>query len=518
MAHQALLPTVVITLMSAPLTAQEPVNVGSRLELFVDDALVESMSGGARLLLHQPVRREIVFRTDAPWEGNAAAYQSVFRDGEICRMYYHGLHYRHSGPPAQALAEHPAVYCYAESPDGIHWTRPELGLFEFGGSKANNIILTYDHLAEIGGDPAHTATFLDANPNCPPDERYKTIVVGSKPHGMYVLASGDGIHFTPMSKEPSVTEGAFDSQNLMFWDPVREEYREYHRGFRDGVRDILTATSKDILHFPKPEWLQYPGAPNEQLYTNAIQPYYRAPQLFVGFPERYTERGWTDPLFDLPGLDERLERGKAHPRYAHAITDMLFMSSRDGLTFHRWPEAFVRPGPRQRESWVYGDNYPFWGMIETPSSTEDAPPEISLYATEGYWEGISTEIRRYTIRIDGFVSLNAPLSGGEIVTKPLTFEGGNLTLNLETSGAGGVQVEVQDAAGTPIEGYRLEDCPPIFCDSLRHVVRWNGAGGDVRPLAGKPIRLRLALRDADLYAFRFEPYEPEPQRPAVPGQ
>jgi hypothetical protein len=402
--------------MSTAWAADEPANTGARRELFVDDALVETMTGGVRLALHHPVRREIVFRTDAPWEGNAAAYQSVFRDGDVYRMYYHGLHYRHSGPAAQAREEHPPMYCYAESPDGLHWTRPELGLFEFDGSKANNIILTPDYLAEFGGDPAHTATFLDANPNCPPEERYKTLVVGSKPKGLYVLTSGDGVHFSLLSREPSVTEGAFDSQNLIFWDPVREEYREYHRGLRDGVRDILTAASKDIRHFPKPEWLSYPGTPREQLYMNAVQPYYRAPHVFVGFPVRYTERTWAGPLLDLPGLEERVERAKSHPRYGTAITDTLFMSSRDGLTFHRWPEAFIRPGPRQRESWVYGDNYPFWGMIETPSATEDAPPELSLYATEGYWEGISTEIRRYTLRIDGFVSLQAPLAGGEVVT------------------------------------------------------------------------------------------------------
>ncbi len=507
----------VIPLMSASLAAQEPARIGSRLELFVDDALIESMTGGARLALHQPVRREIVFRTDAPWEGNAGAYQSVFRDGDVCRMYYHGLHYRFSGPPAQAREDHPPTYCYAESADGIHWTRPDLGLFGFNGSKANNIILTPEHLAEIGGDPAHTATFLDANPNCPPDERYKTLVVGSKPHGMYVLKSGDGVRFTPMSKEPSVTEGAFDSQNLIFWDPVRAEYREYHRGFKDGVRDILTATSPDIMHFPKPEWLAYPGAPTEQLYTNAIEPYYRAPHIFIGFPVRYTEREWAGPLLDLPGLDERLARAKSHPRYGTAITDTLFMSSRDGLTFHRWPEAFIRPGPRQRESWVYGDNYPFWGMIETPSTIEDAPPELSLYATEGYWEGISTEVRRYTLRIDGFVSVQAPLSGGEVITKPLTFEGGNLVLNAETSGAGSIQVEVQDAEGKPLDGYALADCPSLLGDSLALTVRWTGPGGDVRPLAGKLVRLRFVLRDADLYSFRFVPYAPDPERPALPG-
>ena len=91
--------------MTAQALAQEPIHIGSRLELFVEDTLIERLADGARLQLHQPVRREIVFKTDAPWEGNACGYPSVFQDGQTIRLYYHGLHYRHSGPPAQARAK-----------------------------------------------------------------------------------------------------------------------------------------------------------------------------------------------------------------------------------------------------------------------------------------------------------------------------------------------------------------------------------------------------------------------------
>ncbi|MGC9317596.1 MAG: hypothetical protein ACP5KN_06105 [Armatimonadota bacterium] len=513
MLARSILVMVVIALMVSPVSAQEAVDIGSRLELFVDEFLVESMGGDVRLQLHHPVRREVVLRTDAPWEGNASAYQSVFKDGDLYRMYYRGGHYRHSGEPAQALDDHPWVLCYAESVDGIHWRRPELGLFEFNGSTANNIVLTPEAVESVGGDPAHTATFIDTNPDCPPDERYKIVMLGSKPRGLYALGSADGIHFSLLSEEPIMTEGAFDSQNLAFWDPVRQEYREYHRGFRAGVRDIMTSTSDDFLHFPEPQWLQWPGVEPRHLYTNQIQPYYRAPHIFMGFPMRYNDRGWSQPMLELPGLDERLARAKASRRFGTAVTDAVFMTSRDGLTFKRWPEAFIRPGPRERESWVYGDNFIFWQLVQTRSHLEDAPDEISLYATEGYWEGTDTSVRRYTIRIDGFVSASAPMSGGEIVTRPITFEGGSLALNLETSGAGGVQVELQSAEGEPIDGYALADCPPIFGDDLRHIVRWDGNSGDLRPLEGRPVRLRFVLRDADLYSFQFVPYEPEPDYP-----
>jgi hypothetical protein len=188
------------------------------------------------------------------------------------------------------------------------------------------------------------------------------------------------------------------------------------------------------------------------------------------------------------------------------------MTSRDGVLFSRWNEALVRPGPRRQGSWVYGDNMVFWGIVETASALGDAPNELSIYSSENYWQDTGVSFRRLSLRIDGFVSLFSPFRGGELVTKPLTFDGGNLSLNASTSGAGSIHVEIQDAAGKPIPGYALADCPEIFGDDPALVVRWR-KGGDVRALAGKPVRLRFVLKDADLYAFQFVPYQPDPVRP-----
>jgi hypothetical protein len=110
---------------------------------------------------------------------------------------------------------------------------------------------------------------------------------------------------------------------------------------------------------------------------------------------------------------------------------------------------------------------------------------------------------RYTLRVDGFVSVQAPLSGGELITKPLTFSGRELALNFSASAAGSVQVELlRDQMNTPIEGFSLEDCVELLGDDLERVVRWKG-GPDLSRLAGTPVRLRFVLRDADLYSFRF---------------
>ena len=88
------------------------------------------------------------------------------------------------------------------------------------------------------------------------------------------------------------------------------------------------------------------------------------------------------------------------------------------------------------------------------------------------------------------------------MTKPIVFSGHQLQLNLATSAAGGVRVEIQDQDGKPINGFVLKDCPEIFGDSINRTVTWQN-GSDVKSLAGKTVRLRFQLKDADLYAFQF---------------
>ncbi|MFG0240375.1 MAG: hypothetical protein ACF8CY_04915, partial [Gimesia chilikensis] len=147
--------------------------------------------------------------------------------------------------------------------------------------------------------------------------------------------------------------------------------------------------------------------------------------------------------------------------------------------------------------------YIAWQLVETRSDIEGAPNELSLYATEGYWTGEGSKLRRYTMRIDGFVSINAPLKGGEITTKPITFTGKELKLNFSTSAAGGITVELQTPDGKPIEGFTEADCIELFGDTIARPVSWK-KGTDVSSLAGKPVRLKIKLKDADLYSFKFE--------------
>lgn len=466
--------------------------IASRRELFVDHTVVDALLGSAHLQLHRPVPREVVLICDAPWEGSTCAYASIFRDahaGGIVRMYYRGSGSVSAFPPDGSTppSAHRAVTCYAESSDGVHWAKPDLGLVAFNGSTANNII--WD------GTGSHNfVPFLDANPRCAEEAKYKALAGTIGEGGLFALGSPDGIRWSLLQADPIITQGTFDSQNLAFWDTYQGQYRAYVRDFRkpdgsggdfNGIRDIRTCTSDDFIHWTEPRWLTYAKAGTihgpatavheTHLYTNQVLPYFRAPHIYIGFPARF-----------LPDRE--------------SMTEGLLMTSRDGRSFSRWEEAFLPPGPNPNR-WHNRSNYVWWGMVETASAIMGAEPEISLYANENYYKAGPTRLRRYTIRRDGFVSVSADLDGGQLLTKPLTFAGAELRLNVATSAAGDVRVGLERPGGQPIPGLALDDCVPFYGDTSDHKVVWH-SDGNLAALAGHTVRLRIALRDADLYAVQ----------------
>ncbi len=527
---------------SADETAKTPAptsvrHIGSRRELFVDGDLIDRLVEKAELRLQHPVPQEVVIEHDAPWEGNGCVYHSVFKDGDRYRMYYAAgqLTVTSSGVNA---GTHGQFCCYAESDDGIHWRKPALGLHEFQGSTANNIVMVRQKVGDAMSEPGEPAVFKDENPDAPPDARYKALLPANRlpadhRRGLLSFKSHDGLHWSPMSDKPIITDGAFDSQNLAFWDAAHGCYRAYWRYFTKGGHDakvwnpqghraIRTATSTDFLNWKDQADLRYVDSPSEQLYTNQVKPYHRAPHVLIGFPTRYVERGhndgpdaeardgagpdraqrWSASLRALPELENREWRAKASERYGRALTEGLLMASRDGVTFKRWNEGFLRPGLERPGTWNYGHQFIAWHPIETKGTLEGAPNELSLYAVESYWTGNSDLLRRYTLRLDGFVSAFAPMSGGELVTKPLTFTGKALSLNFATSAAGRLQVELQDGEGKPLSGFSLDDCEELFGDTHDRRAVWKSQR-NLASLAGKVVRVRFLLHDADLYSFQF---------------
>jgi hypothetical protein len=438
-----------------PLDAEK---VGKRTQPMVDDYLIDRFVGSAKLAAQKPMPREVVLTADKPWEGNTSAYYTVFRDGDKFRMYYRGHHFdEKTKKPA-----HREVTCYAESNDGVHFTKPDLDLFDYEGSKQNNIVWN--------GPGCHNFTpFLDENPATDSSARYKavTFIKG----GLLALGSPDGIHWKLLAEKPVITKGIFDSQNLVFWDASIKKYREYHRALRGGVRDVMTATSDDFLHWPEPEFLDYPDSPPEHLYTNTVRPYLGIPEILVGFPTRF-----------LPKTEQ---------------TEPIFMVSRDGLTFRRFEDAVIPPTATANRD-GNRSNYMAWSLVQIPGDKD-----WSVYAKEAYYAGPGSRLRRFTYRPDGLVALTADEKGGEVATRPIRFTGSKLVLNYRAAPKGSIRVELQDADGQPISKFMAADSQRLTSDSRDALASWT-SGSDLASLADKPLRLRFVLNDAELFAFHFE--------------
>ncbi len=483
----------------------EPIDLGNRRELFIDDHLIDQMKN-VQLQVHQPVREEVAVHCDAPWEGNGCGYYTVLHDEQesVYRMYYHAWQIPNGIEPGA-----PLTIGYFESRDGIHWERPKLGLCEFNGSKENNIVL--DKMGD-GGSCHDFSPFIDENPNTRPEARYKATGAGMKTDkGVWAYQSPDGIHWKPMTDRPVFDKGAFDSQNISFWSAKEQKYVLYYRIFSEpgftGTRLVNRAVSKDYLHWTDEGTIHFPEGegpqPLAQFYVSQLKPYFRAPHLYIGFPARYVDHGLTASTPLLPEWDLREKRMTVSPRYGTAITDSVYITTRDGTNFRQSNDVFLRPGLRTRHNWSYGDNYIAWHVVETESTKDDAPRELSLYATESYFTRRSSRLRRYSLRIDGFASMHAKLKQGEFTTKPFTFTGKELSLNVATSAAGMVQVELRDLNGKPVPGYSLDDCDLIYGDSLDRRVSWKG-NKSVESFIGKPVVLRMVLREADVYSLKFE--------------
>ena len=183
----------------------------------------------------------------------------------------------------------------------------------------------------------------------------------------------------------------------------------------------------------------------------------------------------------------------------HGVSDGVFACSRDGVHWKRFIEAFIRPG-RDGQNWTDRNIMIASGVLQTSFD------ELSIYYIEHYLHP-TARIRRGTLRLDGFVSIRGKYPGGDLLTRPFVFAGAELVINYATSAAGYLRAEIQDESGRAIEGFQLDRCPEIYGDEIERVIGWSG-GLDVAALAGRPIRLRFSLRDADLYSFRFRPRGP----------
>jgi hypothetical protein len=373
--------TLVASALIANVAFSQGMDIGSRRELFVDYYLLDRLAG-AELRLQAPRAEGKVFAFDRPWEGPFSAYATVIHHESGYRMYYRGR------PSAGADGAEGEITCYAESTDGVHWTRP-----------ADNVIL------RDAVPFSHNFTpFLDTRPNVPADEKWKALA-GISRTGLVAWVSPDGLRWRKLREKPILPPAKitrYDSQNLAFWSETEGCYVAYFRVFKEiegmgRVRWVARSTSADFLEWSEPVEMTFRTptgpAPPEHLYTNQTSPYFRAPHVAVSIAARFLPKRQV--------LTEEEARAiRVEPGYFRDASDAVFFTTRGGSAYDRtFLESFLRPGIGM-ENWVSRTNYPALNVVQT------GPAEMSFFVNRNYGQPTS-HIARYSLRLDGFAALHA---------------------------------------------------------------------------------------------------------------
>jgi hypothetical protein len=470
-------------------------NVGSDRQLFIDKAFFQQ-SNNVSLKLHQPTKtNQRVVERENPWESATLNWFTVVQDRGVIdtqakyRMWYECFDV--AGWPTSDDTS----FCYAESRDGVHWTKPDLGLFQYQGNTNNNIL--FRQIGPSGGYSRVHGTNVFIDPTAPPQARYKAVSQGiwggqSPAHRITEMVSADGLSWTRMA-QPLNTDFA-DSQYSGFWDSSLQKYVIYGRVGSSTGRAIGRAESSVYSQFPPlQQVLQADSADpaNSDLYNPAALKYAGAANVYVMFPSLY--------------------------QHGPDTLDIRMAVSRDGInwTYPDQSKAFIPLGGAG--SWDSGSLYMGQGMIQAGNQTmlyySGSPLKHNASDEELFNTDQPRSFSLATLGRDRFVSVDGGTGGGSFITQPLTFTGDTLLLNVDVHSGGRVRVGFLDSMGRPLLGYGLTNCVPITGDEFDATVRWT-AGADVSSLVGQPVRMQVEVINASLYGFQFAQV-PEPSSSAA---
>jgi len=471
------------------------VDVGSKKQIFLDGFFLDRAEG-VELTMHKPYRDgQILIKPDQPWEMDPEGqeqrigiYSCVLKEDGKVRLWYDQ---RRGKDDAEIRV------CYAESEDGIHFTKPTLGLHEVDGSTANNVVLP-------GPRIAGAAVWKD--PNAPATHRYKTQTKVYPSEQLEMHSSPDGLHWE-LFGIPKV--GHIDTQNIIFWEPGIERYlfftrlwalnldkvKRYRTVRRLESDDLMTWDNEQVVLTPdEADWdihERVQERPAVDFYGAAVFPYEGADRAYIMLAQStWAWMGWEEAGLGPATIDVQLAVSRDAEHFERAGGRRPFMSlGPEGRFDSRFLWALPNPVVMGDELWIY----------YVGSNRDHAPSnKLDPAATEDL-----SGIGRAVLRLDGFVSVDGDYEGGQFATPPIRFEGKTLELNVDSAGGGAVYVEVLNEDFSPIEGFAKQDAIPIARNSVRMPVSWQ-RGGDVRVLAGKTIRLRFHMTNASLFAFQFK--------------
>lgn len=497
---------------------QMPVTVSTERQLFIDDSLVEARSNVVRVM-HQPVKvLSPVLVGDHPWENwtvDLFGIHSIHYDEtqKLYRMWYTGYD----------VAVDNYYTCYATSKDGIHWTKPILGLNDFKGSKENNIV----NPGRVFW-PNSTVLIDDHDPD--PDRRYKslswdfgpatapvTIPSGfyrpsgneeyrkGRPIGMSVAFSPDGLHWTPYNGNPVIkgAENVGDTNFLLGWDPRYDKYVAYPRPSYQasgGIRVIGFSTSDDFIHWSPPEIILRPDSQDsiadefygmpvtkyEGKYIGFLWVYHNSPNLvLVKSPSPLNENG------SQQTLDTQLTYSEDGKHFIRVGDRQPFLPDGPAGSWDRGMVTVSDMLVHGNELWIY---YGGWG------SRHNDDGKLLGKIVNGH--RLMGAVGLAKLRLDGFVSLHAGDHEGIVLTRQIQLHDQNhLRINAEAS-HGSIAVELLDEKLDPIAGFGRDDSQLMNSDSISSEMKWRGHA-DLSGLQGRAVRIRIYLRNADLYSIQL---------------
>ncbi len=448
-------------------------------QYFVDDYLVENRFDRLFLVsvrhhVHtgKPDAANPVMVADKPWETyGIIGGASVTRDPESGRFraYYHLFAEPDKSTPARAA--------YAESEDGVKWTKPLFDIRTYKGEPTNIIF------PPTAKQEAILFQLVDVPPALRQGHQWLAYYMGED--GGYLAGSQDGIHWQSVQH---IIPDRSDCQHNVVYDARRKEFAIYYRNlqqFRQRTNTPIPGTTRVISRIASPElFTLWKGRPQA-----VIIPEDEDALLLYGMP--VTMRGGVYFGF--------LEQYDIYPKDE---LNVELRTSRDGIVWRRQRSKeghLIRRG--KTGAWD-------GGMIK-PAGLVEVGDEWLLYYT-GY-AGNHREVLQkpgamglLRFRKEGFVSIRShPKDLSYVITRPLIWPEGNLWVNFDGVNAfpepGSLRVRVVDADRTEIPGFSYEECEGITGDAVRAEIRWKNAS--LANLAGKEIRLEFQFERGDLFGF-----------------
>jgi hypothetical protein len=448
-------------------------SAGDNWQLFIDGYWI-SNSDNVIKTLHQPTKHpdNPLIRGDDPWAQNPYCFGSVIYDEDesLFKLWYMSYNF------GQAVEERTPVL-YATSPDGLQWTRPKLGLFEFQNSTENNIVLT-----NYGHHDLYSPSVIKDIAAIDPDRRYKMIwwdfPLGNRGYqddGMCVAFSPDGIHWSKYSKNPVLharkCEQSISDVMSVMQDQRTGRFVAYTKGWADpwpAFRQIVRTESSDFINWSEPKVVirhKY-DIQDPQSYGMTVT---QVGNLYIGLMCSYKKPG-----------DETI--------------DIQLAISHDNLNWERVSNQLTFLPNGSSGAWDSG-------MIFTAPLINHGTQTLIYY---GGWDRPHNLKNRHSgiglafLRKNGFVSIDAGTEQGIILTHLMKNAQGPLLVNVDAD-SGSLRAELLDAQSKPIPGYTLNDCIPVQSDGLEEFIRWRDHNDLPDPEKG--MRIRFLINNASLFGF-----------------